>query len=965
MRLKDKPQGKLEVFSETMARPVRKETVKDRMGREFSGNRKSVGQKRTTMKKQIDGSNAKTRIKNKLVLDIVKQNEGELLGFDDRRGSKGVNSIKSKKYKKRSVSKPKAKKKGRIVVNMGKKEKIEKSRSQNTTVDKKKKDLKKEIKDLKKKLKRYRKKKDESGPNKIIRSHNYVKNKIICINTNVSKIKQKETVYKTRCSSDKVNFNARTRSLHQTNSPPLCLNPKIKRKAKIKSKNGATELIKSKNRNSLKELIDNYNRLKKSKDNSVTDLDPRKLKRMKEKVQNIYNLIDKKLKRANKPKKLVIDKALLKRRNDAAIVIQKHTRGYLVRKLLMKLCISPNPTFNTMEDINNFITEKSFITQKQSSLKETVKESISNDRSEQRSSALKRSEKKISLNYIPDQLNNDDSKIRFFVADEFHNWNKMGQILSEINNVIKTNFTNNKNLEDLFEKVREITSKNVNKYRSGMDIPVTSFKELKKTNQSKSSKNSIVSKPTENVKLILSQSHSQKMLKKADLEMKSEEKVNTNKSSKTLMKKDSTDDKFFYTDRNNKNSSKVLSQFVETISRDISKISVADKTPVKSISDSQKLNLKNQLNSLNNFSLKFQKNEDTAQTDLGQEGGLVIAENKSEVFLKPNLINIIDENTSLQNKSNVDFKRCPSDFELQEVSFDHLVKSMGINTNETAEHILDYLIDDFMSDQLWMLLFEDNAAPDLPLDEEAIYGIRTNINAVCEYCNLLIKFIEDHYYNHLFLKTAEYKMIGFSLEDYGFHKEPLVNDEIKTWLRPTHHELLLNEQTYIELENQILDNYKGMNIMATLFEMQKIYHRCVFDAFNEILSTLLFGKKKLELNGNEWKIIKKSSYDKNEFIFILHKSKMLLLEYSMYLCGLLKNKEDSMMGMSLKNFDNESINVIREEKLFMMISKDMKEKRGTLDCSDQIDKTSEGIKNKLAQKIEDTLLEDLIKNFLF
>ena len=85
----------------------------------------------------------------------------------------------------------------------------------------------------------------------------------------------------------------------------------------------------------------------------------------------------------------------------------------------------------------------------------------------------------------------------------------------------------------------------------------------------------------------------------------------------------------------------------------------------------------------------------------------------------------------------------------------------------------------------------------------------------------------------------------------------------------------------------------------------------------------------------------------------------------MYLCGLLKNKEDSMMGMSLKNFDNDSINIIREEKLFMMISKDMKERRGTLDCSDQVDKTGLGLKEKLAKEVEDTLLEDLIKNFMF
>lgn len=38
-----------------------------------------------------------------------------------------------------------------------------------------------------------------------------------------------------------------------------------------------------------------------------------------------------------------------------------------------------------------------------------------------------------------------------------------------------------------------------------------------------------------------------------------------------------------------------------------------------------------------------------------------------------------------------------------------------------------------------------------------------------------------------------------------------------------------------------------MNINEDLFIMQKIYHKCIFDAYNEILYDLITGNKKFEL----------------------------------------------------------------------------------------------------------------------
>jgi len=36
--------------------------------------------------------------------------------------------------------------------------------------------------------------------------------------------------------------------------------------------------------------------------------------------------------------------------------------------------------------------------------------------------------------------------------------------------------------------------------------------------------------------------------------------------------------------------------------------------------------------------------------------------------------------------------------------------------------------------------------------------------------------------------------------------------------------MFLNEKLYLDLENNILEGYKEMNINDELFEMQKIYH---------------------------------------------------------------------------------------------------------------------------------------------
>jgi len=70
----------------------------------------------------------------------------------------------------------------------------------------------------------------------------------------------------------------------------------------------------------------------------------------------------------------------------------------------------------------------------------------------------------------------------------------------------------------------------------------------------------------------------------------------------------------------------------------------------------------------------------------------------------------------------------------------------------------------------------------------------------------------------------------------------MISEEEKTkkyvecWKRPTHKNSVLNDGMFNDLENEILSNYQNMNIMNELFEMQRIYHRAIFDCFNESLT---------------------------------------------------------------------------------------------------------------------------------
>jgi hypothetical protein len=129
--------------------------------------------------------------------------------------------------------------------------------------------------------------------------------------------------------------------------------------------------------------------------------------------------------------------------------------------------------------------------------------------------------------------------------------------------------------------------------------------------------------------------------------------------------------------------------------------------------------------------------------------------------------------------------------------------------------------------------------------------------------------------------------------------------------------MFLNEKLYLDLENNILEGYKGMNINDDLFEMQKIYHRSIFDAYNEIITNMLNKKIKWTLDMSEVQEFREKG---NKLKFILRKSKQILIESALMMCGLIKDKNDSLISISLPKYDMKAILFLREERMFKLVN---------------------------------------------
>ena len=362
----------------------------------------------------------------------------------------------------------------------------------------------------------------------------------------------------------------------------------------------------------------------------------------------------------------------------------------------------------------------------------------------------------------------------------------------------------------------------------------------------------------------------------------------------------------------------------------------------------------------------------------------------------------------------------------------YLFQNCEEKKEEVFEMIFDNLLEELVKNPKWgsfIYIMNENSKTlneitGMTENEETVYGIRTNMNAISEYCSYLINYIEDNYIELMkkniievknkkkMVKNLEKNDISFNSQkicddlnnNFGnnINKKPIksfnkISDNIMTknfnyknlydildsnviikktmdrkykmykdylfevWLTKANKNFIFSEKIYIDLEKTILDSYKDMQIMEELFKMQKIFHRCIFDAFNEILFSLSSLNKNFDFDQNDLKILKSKKISENIIDFYLRNCKRILLEKTMFCCGLIKDKEDSLFPGSLKDYDMNSISCIRKERLYKMILSEFKEeKQENLNYKESLNL----VVFNLSKEIEDFLFDDLIKNFL-
>ena len=322
-----------------------------------------------------------------------------------------------------------------------------------------------------------------------------------------------------------------------------------------------------------------------------------------------------------------------------------------------------------------------------------------------------------------------------------------------------------------------------------------------------------------------------------------------------------------------------------------------------------------------------------------------LSNNGGSVVLKTGTRNLSHDPTSIQFE----------DLEYEEIPIPQIYDSLGF-LEITSEHVFDYLLGDVLLADLWSIpvKIQNCVSDNFDEPEDNIYGIRTNISAVNEYCSLLIKFLEDKI--DILFENFEYKNLSINAQDKIL--EFFDENQKKCWEKKTNHVFLLKETEFLTLEDQILENYKCMNINEQLFEMQRIFHRCIFDSFNEILTKTYLEKNFEAIKKKNKRENKKLNWKKEHKMQFIYLAKNKLLDNTLTLCGLIKDKEDSMMGKSVQNFGEDAICVIREERLFKMVRNEflkiMKE--------DSNGKSILGLweiaKSELSKEIEELLMKD-------
>lgn len=310
--------------------------------------------------------------------------------------------------------------------------------------------------------------------------------------------------------------------------------------------------------------------------------------------------------------------------------------------------------------------------------------------------------------------------------------------------------------------------------------------------------------------------------------------------------------------------------------------------------------------------------------------------------------------------------------------------------NDKAHIIYNNIIDDVFADPLYTKLLGSsstifklaNDSELIPNEIESVqysnnadnsinsnrtaYGIRTNFNAVSEYSTLLIKYLMEKRSDILTqllpngsLTQESYISLINDLKYpyqyiHNYYKIEIYNHMTNT--------INIKNKIFNELENELVSNLKESDKFEKVIKYQSLFHKSIFDSLFEELELLLIDKipsfNLLIFYYNYSKNFIDTKFKFKEEDSILT-AKDNLMENAAVLCGIIRDKEDSMIG-NLHFLQEHLFEQIKEERMQRMLALD------TLENDKdwvEFDIFYYKIVNECEEDILNLLLTDIINNF--
>jgi hypothetical protein len=169
-----------------------------------------------------------------------------------------------------------------------------------------------------------------------------------------------------------------------------------------------------------------------------------------------------------------------------------------------------------------------------------------------------------------------------------------------------------------------------------------------------------------------------------------------------------------------------------------------------------------------------------------------------------------------------------------------------------------------------------------------------------------------------------------------------------------------------EIENEIIRSCESFNNMHELIKVQQNFHRVVFDCLMEnlvriiIVSLFDIDTDVTPCIINKTNINAKEYLNEERLIEFLYVAKNKVIEITGFLCGIIRDKEDSMIG-EIKFVNDLTLNALREDRMMrMLICEILLTKKNWQDYQ----LTKKLVLLELTQQIEEELVEDLALDFL-